>query len=73
MDKALTVKEIAMLLQVDAKTVYRLSQRGELPGFKVAGAWRFKRTDMDSWIECQKTVARGAVSAAAKINNKEFQ
>jgi excisionase family DNA binding protein len=39
---------------VDEKTVYRLVKRRELPGFKVAGAWRFKRTDIESWIERQK-------------------
>jgi excisionase family DNA binding protein len=50
----LTVKEIATLLRVDEKTVYRLAKKRELPGFKVAGAWRFKREDIESWIEKQK-------------------
>jgi excisionase family DNA binding protein len=50
----LTVKEVATLLRVDEKTVYRLVKKRELPGFKVAGAWRFKRDDMESWIEKQK-------------------
>lgn len=50
----LTVKEVAALLRVDEKTVYRLVKKRELPGFKVAGAWRFKRTDIESWIEQQK-------------------
>ena len=51
---ALTVKEVAMLLRVDEKTVYRLAKKRALPGFKVAGAWRFKRDDIDAWIETQK-------------------
>lgn len=50
----LTVKEVAQLLRVDEKTVYRLAQKKKLPGFKVAGAWRFKRDDLDRWIEQQK-------------------
>ncbi len=50
----LTVKEVAALLRVDEKTVYRLVKKRELPGFKVAGAWRFKRADIESWIEQQK-------------------
>ena len=29
MDQALTVKEVALLLQVDEKTVYRLTQKGD--------------------------------------------
>lgn len=52
---SMTVRDVADYLNVDEKTVYRLSQRGELPGFKVAGTWRFKREDIDSWIEQRKT------------------
>ena len=44
-------------MNVDEKTVYRLAQRGELPGFKVAGTWRFKKRDIDDWIERQKDAA----------------
>ena len=53
----MTVREVANYLNVDDKTVYRLAQRGELPGFKVAGTWRFKREDIDQWIETQKKAA----------------
>ena len=50
----MTVREVANYLKVDDKTVYRLVQKGELPGFKVAGTWRFKREDIHQWIEDQK-------------------
>ena len=53
----MTVREVASYLNVDEKTVYRLAQKGELPGFKVAGTWRFKREDIDRWIEEQKQAA----------------
>ena len=51
---ALTVRQVAAYLNVNEKTVYRLAQRGELPGFKVAGAWRFKRIDIEGWIDRKK-------------------
>jgi excisionase family DNA binding protein len=54
---AMTVREVAGYLNVDEKTAYRLAQRGELPGFKVAGTWRFKTRDIDDWIERQKRAA----------------
>jgi excisionase family DNA binding protein len=60
---AMTVREVAAYLNVDEKTVYRLTTRGRLPGFKVAGAWRFKREDIDEWIERQK-------GAAAKTHSR---
>ena len=53
-DQAMTVRDVAGYLNVDEKTVYRLAKRGELPGFKVAGAWRFKRSDLEDWIDNPK-------------------
>ncbi len=41
-----------------AKTVYTLAQKGQLPAFKVGGQWRFKRADIDAWIERQKAAQR---------------
>jgi excisionase family DNA binding protein len=52
---AMTVRQVAAYLNVNEKTVYRLAQRRDLPAFKVAGAWRFKREDIDLWIERQKS------------------
>ncbi len=56
---AMTVRDVAAYLKVDEKTVYRLTQDGRLPGFKVAGTWRFKRQDIDLWIEEQKRRSAG--------------
>ena len=54
---ALTVRDVAVFLAVDEKTIYRLAQQGKLPGFKVAGTWRFQLRDIQGWIEEQKTAA----------------
>lgn len=51
---SLTVHDLALYLKVDEKTVYRLAKRRELPGFKVAGTWRFKQADIEAWIEQRK-------------------
>lgn len=59
---AMTVRDVADFLNVNEKTVYRLAQRRELPGFKVAGAWRFQRGDIEHWIESQKK-ASGVLGA----------
>ena len=53
-DEILTLKEVAEYLRLAEKTAYRLAQNGKLPGFKVGGSWRFKRKDIESWIEQQK-------------------
>ncbi len=56
-NNAMTVQEVAEYLNVDPKTVYRLVNRGKLPGFKVGGSWRFQRDDLDGWIAKQKQAA----------------
>ena len=58
----MTVRDVAAYLNVNEKTVYRLAQKRALPAFKVAGAWRFKREDIELWIDRQKTEgsAKGA-------------
>lgn len=57
-DEILTLPEVAQLLKVAQKTVYTMAQKGELPAFKVRGQWRFKRIDMETWIEQQKAAYR---------------
>lgn len=59
----LTVRDVASYLNVGEKTIYRLALRGDLPGFKVAGTWRFRQVDIDTWIEQRK--AQAATGEAA--------
>lgn len=56
-DQILTLKEVASYLKLAEKTAYRLASEGKLPGFKVGGSWRFKREDLEAWIEKQKSVS----------------
>jgi len=53
-DEILTLKELAEYLKLAEKTAYRLAAEGKLPGFKVGGSWRFKESDIESWIEDRK-------------------
>jgi excisionase family DNA binding protein len=53
-DEILTLKEVAQLLKVAEKTVYTMSQTKELPAFKVRGQWRFRRDDINRWIDEQQ-------------------
>jgi excisionase family DNA binding protein len=57
-DEILTLPEVAQLLKVAEKTVYTMAQRGEIPAFKVRGQWRFRRLDLDQWIDDQKKASR---------------
>lgn len=54
-DDILTIQELALYLKLNEKTAYRLASEGKLPGFKVGGSWRFKHSDIEIWIEEQKS------------------
>ena len=58
-DEVLTIREVADLLKIGDKTAYTMAQAGELPGFKVRGQWRFRRSDLDSWIHDQLDSSAG--------------
>lgn len=47
----MTIKEVASYLKITEKTAYRLTADGEIPGFKVGGAWRFRKQEIDAWID----------------------
>ena len=53
MESMLTLAEVASLLQVSHRTVYRLAQDGRIPAFKVGQAWRFRSGDIQAWIDAQ--------------------
>ena len=61
-DQILTLKEVAAYLKLAEKTAYRLASEGKLPGFKVGGSWRFKREDLEAWIETQKVRERSLLA-----------
>jgi hypothetical protein len=49
----LTLHGPPALLRVGLKTAHTLAQNGEVPGFKVVGQWRFRRRDIEAWIDDQ--------------------
>ena len=60
----LTTDEVLAYLQVNLRTVYRLIDAGQLPAVRVGRQWRFRRTDIDAWLDQRSPVA-GAPAAAA--------
>lgn len=56
----LTLDEVAEYLKAGKRTVYRLAQNAEIPAFKLGGTWRFRRSDLDSWIAEKIINKRGA-------------
>lgn len=64
MDEAfLTTEEVLEYLQVNLRTVYRLIKAGRIPAVRVGRQWRFRRSDIDAWLDSQRPRAPRAVAA----------
>lgn len=50
-DEILTIHELSDYLKLNEKTAYRLVAKGDIPGFKVGGSWRFRKKDIVDWTE----------------------
>jgi excisionase family DNA binding protein len=63
----LTTEEVLDYLQVNLRTVYRLIKAGKIPAVRVGRQWRFRKRDIDAWLESQRPRAtRGASVPAAR-------
>jgi excisionase family DNA binding protein len=61
-DEVLTLPELAAYLKLAERTVYGYAQRGILPGFKVCSAWRFRKADIQAWMEQQRQITEASTS-----------
>jgi excisionase family DNA binding protein len=49
----LTTEDVLAYLRVTHRTIYRLARSGELPAVRIGRQWRFRRSDLDAWIDRQ--------------------
>src|SRR5271169_565406 len=61
----LTTEEVLEYLQVNLRTVYRLIKAGKIPAVRVGRQWRFRKRDIDAWLDSQRPRGGGARAAAA--------
>ena len=51
MEDDFDIQSLAAYLHLDPAQVARLVERGKLPGRRVAGDWRFSRSEVHHWLE----------------------
>jgi len=61
----LTTEEVLEYLQVNLRTVYRLIKAGKIPAVRVGRQWRFRKRDIDAWLDSQRPRADRPIPAAA--------
>ncbi len=60
----LTTEEVLEYLQVNLRTVYRLIKAGKIPAVRVGRQWRFRKRDIDAWLDSQRPRGERAVAPA---------
>lgn len=47
----LTIEEVSRYLQLKPETVRAMARKGEIPAFKIRRRWRFRREDVETWVQ----------------------
>ena len=59
-DDILTIEEVAKYLRVSERTVYDWAQKGEIPSGKIGTVWRFKKEDIERWVNERLSASKPA-------------
>ena len=60
-DTILTIEEVANYLRVSDRTVYDWAQRGEIPAGKIGTVWRFKKSEVEKWVNDRLSSSGGRI------------
>jgi excisionase family DNA binding protein len=56
MEEIMTPSEVAALLKIHLKTVYKLAEKGVIPGNRIGRSWRFSRSDVLELVSNNKSM-----------------
>lgn len=68
MEEILTIEEVAKYLRVSERTVYDWAQKGDIPSGKIGTVWRFKKNEIEKWVNERLSNDDRQRSSAASIN-----
>ena len=52
----MTLKEVADYLHLNERTIYKWAQEGTIPASKLGSTWRFRKSEIDAWVEEHKNL-----------------
>lgn len=67
------VRQVAAYLQINEATAYSWAQKGMLPGIKIGRIWRFRRGDIETWLDRNMRAAQRGVQADAVDESQAAQ
>jgi PTS system nitrogen regulatory IIA component len=69
MHEIMTIEEVAAYLRVSERTVYDWAHKGELPGGKLGTTWRFKRMDVENWVNSRLSSSSSPIAAPGGVTS----
>ena len=51
----MTLDEVARYLAMAERTIYDWAQTGRLPAYKLGATWRFRRSEIDAWLQSHRS------------------
>ena len=52
----MTLRQVAEYLHINERTIYKWAQESAIPGSILGGTWRFRKSEIDLWVEQHKNV-----------------
>ena len=46
-------RQASALIPIHYKTLERKARAGEIPGYRIAGRWYFRASELDTWLRSQ--------------------
>lgn len=56
-ERFLDSREAAALLQIHPKTLQRLARKGEIRAMRIGKLWRFRASDLHTWVDLRLSLA----------------
>ncbi|MEE0887061.1 MAG: PTS sugar transporter subunit IIA [Treponema sp.] len=70
-DDILTIEEVAKYLRVSDRTVYDWAQKGEIPAGKIGTVWRFKKSELERWVN-ERLSSSSVKKSDSEVQIKNF-
>jgi len=71
METYLTVNEVAVMLKLSAQTIRRYTRKKEIPYHKIFRAVRYKKSEIEQWVERETTSEQVALGESPDEGIKE--
>ncbi len=56
LEQIMTLQEVSEYLKIKERTIYGWVTCGKIPAFKLGNAWRFRRSELEEWIDKKRNV-----------------